>query len=990
MNKEKQNKIFEKEFARLNDAQKAAVKLIEGPVMVAAGPGTGKTQVVALRIAEILRQTQLNGSNILALTFTDAGVSALRSRLESIIGPLAYQVTISTFHSFAKSIVDTFPYLFSHTDSLDQISEAEQYTILSKIISDMHSLKYLRPIRSPQWHVSAISGALKTLKREDITSEKLRKFAKTLEKDSKETTKAKIEKASREVGILNELALILDEYQKYLKEQGLYDYDDVILFAIEALKKFPDVKSYYQERYQYILADEYQDTNNAQNELVMAIADYFSNPNLFVVGDDKQAIYRFQGASVANMLFFKKKYSEMKIITLKENYRSHSAILNIANELIQNNKHQLNNYEKDIDTDIYSQKLQTGEVKLIAAPTILTQYCWIIKKVNNLIKNNVEPDEIAVLFRTNKEIEEFTQLALKSGLPIAGVAKVDVLTKPKIQQIIIMLRAISKPFNNEYVFPVLRLINSNISLLTIMKLSQAFKWGKSLAKDIDDVKDDADYDLDEVKIAIEKILGWRKYSEESTVSELIETIMTESDYLKTIKERPDELEQLSEISSFLGEAKRFSIRKSKNNLDDFIKYIDDISAYGLSLSIDQIKPTSDGVKLSTVHGVKGLEYKAVFLTNVSDDNWGSEKKRGLIELPGSLIGLKDWQEDTIEEERRLFYVAITRAKDYLYLTYSKTKDSGKPTLPCLFVSEVKDQLPSEEINMTEDEAKKIWTTSIKAPTRNQLKETELRYIREIISTQPLSYTAFKTYQLCPHQYLLYHVLRYPQKGSTVLAYGSAIHKTLENYFRIYKASRKLPPKEKLSELLTESIRKQSEISTEERLIFYNSGKEILDKYYEKFNESWTIPIDLEYKFKNHFVKVNDVWVTGNYDRIDLLDPLAKTVRVVDYKTGRTSKTRGQIEGTTQDSDGETKRQLVFYAMLAKNSKSFPYTAKEFTISYVDDSATFKQETFNITSSEITALEKEIADVYHQIMTTDEFVHQRPEYDWGCEICKILE
>ncbi|HSX41717.1 MAG TPA: ATP-dependent helicase, partial [Candidatus Saccharimonadales bacterium] len=332
---------------QLNPEQLEAVEAIEGPVLVLAGPGTGKTQVVALRIAEILQRTQVSPRNILALTFTDAGAKALRTRLEQIIGIEAFQVAVNTFHGFAGEVIASFPHVFQKTRELVPLTEADQFQLIEKLLTDRADWPMLRPLRAPTLHVRDIASRITVCKREAVEPLSLTKWALAEKKAAKgEKSAIKQDQRLAQASRLEEFASFFGAYQEKLEQTARYDYDDTILFVIEALRQNAEVRAYFQEKYQYLLVDEYQDTNNAQNTLIELLADFFPNPNLFVVGDDKQAIYRFQGASVANLLRFTQKFPMTKTIQLKINYRSTPEIIAAATKVIAQRHVKLNQFVK--------------------------------------------------------------------------------------------------------------------------------------------------------------------------------------------------------------------------------------------------------------------------------------------------------------------------------------------------------------------------------------------------------------------------------------------------------------------------------------------------------------------------------------------------------------------------------------------------------------------------------------------------------------------
>jgi len=337
---------FEKEFHGLNTAQQEAVERIDGPVLVVAGPGTGKTQILTLRIANILQKTDTASEQILALTFTESGVLAMRRRLLLFVGEGAYRVPIHTFHGFCNAIIGRFPEHFPEYVGSRAISELDRILIMQKVFDDVRPAR-LRSFRSPYYHVPKALSAISDCKRENLSQTDLenRVVARLREIRSasdymyeKGANKGKVrgiyKKEEEKLEKVEDLCLLYFAYEKALAEREAYDYDDMILSVVRALENDADLKLILQEEYQYLLADEYQDGNGAQNRVLELLADFHESPNIFVVGDPDQAIYRFQGASLENFHRFKELYPSAKHITLTDNYRSPQKILNLAHRLL--------------------------------------------------------------------------------------------------------------------------------------------------------------------------------------------------------------------------------------------------------------------------------------------------------------------------------------------------------------------------------------------------------------------------------------------------------------------------------------------------------------------------------------------------------------------------------------------------------------------------------------------------------------------------------
>ncbi len=990
------NQKFAREFAKLNPEQKLAVETIEGPVMVLAGPGTGKTQVVALRIGQILSKSHAGARNVLALTFTEAGVTALRQRLIDIIGPDAYQVTVSTFHGFANEVIGIFPYAFELPATTTNLDELETYQVVDKIVRSLPGLDLLRPARVPNHHVSAIISAIKTLKQEAVTPEQLQKLAVLIAKSqTPKTPKASAEATRRQADVLQELVLVYGAYQMHLLENQLYDYEDMILFVYQSLSKSPEIKQYLQERYQYILVDEYQDTNNAQNDLVEALADFFEKPNLFVVGDDKQAIYRFQGASVANMLHFAKKYPDIKVISLKTNYRNPKLVIDCATKLISNNHQQLSSF-LDVNSSLVAASKLVSPPRLITFATQEAQYSGIVEHCKKRLREGQDASQIAVLFRSNRESQEFRDVAQTLGLAVAGAQSADLLGEPIIRGLLNILRAINEPTNSYRVLAALPYLELDVTAIEISEALQGRKSNRSLVDELTTQRR-----LPEVSKAA---VSLRELVVKQKSTNLLELLLTVVSKCVLTADRKDnrKIDHLEIIHAFLDKAKQLVARRPSLNVKSLVEYFDLLQEYNIAISVRRASPETQGIRVSTVHGAKGLEFETVIMANVGAESWKVRPNRSVIKLPGQIVArsllssrtlplsiaeIKKWKEDQLEDERRLFYVGMTRAKKELVLTFSKTKEDGSEILPSQFVTEVEDSLKVETVDVTTEKAKKLLSDLLSPVSTETLTDRQNLYIKEKISGSPFSYTHYRSYLICPRRYLLRNVLKLPEPPSFALQYGSAVHKAFELYFKQYVQTKVKPGKDRLIQCFTEAIRRELTGTELEQTI--KKGSELLGSYFEQKSASWMMPVGVEYSFYNHRVELEGVWLTGKFDRIDPIDPIARTVRVIDYKTGSKPKTRGQIEGATKDSDGEIKQQLVFYALLAKHDRIFPFNVRELVISSFDDTAKFTDEVFTVSAEDIIELEKSIIATHQEILARKEFPHLGGSYEHGCELCALF-
>ncbi|MEX2361936.1 MAG: ATP-dependent helicase, partial [Patescibacteria group bacterium] len=600
-------KNFQLALKKLNTEQRKAVETIEGPVMVLAGPGTGKTQVVALRIAQILSQTQMGPNNILALTFTEAGVTALRDRLIKLIGPTAYRVTISTFHGFSNEVIGIFPHLFTQTQTLRLISDAERFLLIEEILNNEQSLKVLRPLRKPDLYVYEISQRIKTAKQENVSPDELKKIIK--QSAGKKPTESEKQR-------LEEFVKIYQQYNSQLSERGWYDYEDTIVFVVDALKTNEEVRAYFQERYQYMLVDEYQDTNNSQNALVGVLADFYQNPNLFVVGDDKQAIYRFQGASVANMLHFKQRYPEMVVINLKQNYRSSPEILAVAKELISHNRYQINKLVKGQDNEVVANLPSADPVTLFESTSSVGQLAQIIQLVETYQKTGTALPQIAVLWRKRENVKQFAQFAQKNNLPISGQVLLELFDEPAVRSLLNLLSAIAKPTNNLLVIAALRPILSDSDLLELYKINRSIRSTTPIVEKLLTASKS-------LRQTAQQLLEVHKLSDTLTVQETIEWLMDETKHFQK-RLSLETLAGAELLLSFYNLAAGYADQKDAT-LISFLEYTQMVRSRNLDVPIAKLLP-ENGLFIGTVHSAKGLEFERVILAGVDEKNWSLKSK----------------------------------------------------------------------------------------------------------------------------------------------------------------------------------------------------------------------------------------------------------------------------------------------------------------------------------------------------------------------------
>lgn len=986
--------VYQTELKKLNPEQRQAVELIDGQVMVLAGPGTGKTQVVALRIATILLQTDVNARSILALTFTESGVKAMRERLVGLIGPAAYQVAIYTFHGFANRVINESGIEFYKNHTLEQIDDIGQFHVISKIL-DGGSFPILRSVRSPYYYVSSIISAIKSLKNENVTPQSLRNLAQetitTLTDNPESIAKTGKNKGQLKQSVVTkltqqqknlELAEVYEAYQLELDRSGRYDYEDMILFVLDKFRANSDLLASYQERFLYILVDEYQDTNNAQNMLVKLLTEGVESPNIFVVGDDKQSIYRFQGASTANIINFKSWYPQATVISLVQNYRSGQPILDVAHSLISYNTTQLGN-SSNFKTKLVAQTPRaTVAVTSYSSPD--QEALGVISSIEREIKSGTAPSEIAIIYRKNREAEALANLLARKGIPFVLEAGVDVLADSDVRQLINLLHVTHNPDDNEAVFRYLHASYSPVTSLDLILFNRSESGeSESQFERLTSPKlEKLAVDKESFFQAKTNIETWHAHAGTHSLADTVEFILNHSGLLASIVQQSDSLERLNRLRSFYDDVKRLTIDEPDSGLTALFNRIDLRQRYHINLIASPLVESHIGaIRLMTAHKSKGLEFTSVYIPNCIEGNWSNGQTRTTIQLPEGIVPTVTSSEE-IEEERRLFYVALTRAKQRLQISYANYSESAKPLTPSQFIAELGDGISLQTPDSIESPV--TFFTPIKP---DFVTESSRLVLQEIVQNQPLSPTSINTFLTCPAEYCYKHVYRVPGVRQPAQAYGTAIHRALEEWGKWRKGGRAFTPADVLK-IFDSSLYDQG-LTKRERETFAHLGHTVLNQYLEKVDASLPAPLAVEYSFGPHQVLLNQsVPITG---KLDAIEPIAGSnkVRVIDYKTGSV-RSRNEIEGKTESSDGDYKRQLVFYSLLAESDPSFPYTIGEVELRFIDDDCKFTTETFVITPEERRELASLIESIYGEI-TALNFHHTPHKFKFGQgeSLCDIL-
>jgi len=991
-------KAFTTALKGLNQAQREAVNTIEGPVMVIAGPGTGKTQILTLRIANILLQTDTVPSSILALTFTESGAKAMRERLRQYIGATAYQVPIFTFHGFAQKLISDYPDAYERVIGGRPINDLEKINNLETIING-GEVKLLRPFGNPTYYVPHLLRIIGQLKQEYLIPDHLSKIIdqqanallgveKIHQKGAhKGKVRSEYSKLEKNIEKNRELLFIFRRYEALLTDQKLYDFEDMIVETVKALSTNEAMLRDLQENYQYILADEHQDVNGSQNKILELLASFHQNPNLFVVGDEKQAIYRFQGASLENFLYFTEQYPETKVISLVENYRSGQTILDVAHSLVAVDEGPL----KDLRVPLRAAAVSEATVSRYDFNHQVIEDSWLAKMVVEQVNAGISKNEIAVIVRTNREVEQMATLLRKQGLAVTATADGDILKHPITHTVLNLIKAVTIDKNEAALFAVLHGAYWGIVTSDLMKLlaAQSYDWSLwQLLSNEAALKDLGIENTAALSNVVKVIEEARQLESHEAPHRVLEFILQESGLLKHLI-KFDALEGVRVVRRLYDEIESLVLREGLTSLKEVGFSFTTRINYGLSLTAPYIVTDTKAVQVMTAHKSKGLEFSVVFIPHLTEGGWGGANKKKYFDIPFGQLGLNASQ-DFIEDERRLLYVAMTRAKTALYLSTSVMNTEGRERSAARLLFDIDASLILDcETNKEIGDFNPVASLLERIPS---IKIDKI-LLTKLLAERGFSATSLNNYLRSPWDYFYRNVLRVPETQAPHMQFGTAVHNTLEYTTRLHSASGKLPSLSLVKKKLELELGRLP-LGTEEYSRLLEKGLESLVVYLEHLAKTLPKTTKEEMKFRvllpTGIPELPEVILTGKFDRLDL-DENGFVTRVVDYKTGK-AKSRKVIEGEAKDADGAYKRQLTFYALILSLYDDERYLCNHGVLSFVEPDAkgVIKEEGFQITNEEIAALRATIIESVRGIISGSFLITPcDPEKSAYCDLAALL-
>lgn len=1000
--------MYEQEYQKLNSQQKRAVDTVEGPVMVIAGPGTGKTQILSRRVANILTNYHTNPEEIVCLTYTEAGASEMLDRLEGLIGEEGRNVRVSTIHSFCSELILENSDLFGEEPKV--ITAAAKYEILKDII-DEHVTEESPLYKNSGNRYSSKEQLLELftrMKRENLNKDDFEKeideyfkmidlsipgdelyskfkYAKNSKSKDKKVGDYK-DKPLKELQENMEKLLagveIVEKYSDDISDHNYFDFDDMILWTIEKLEEDDAFQRSVSEGIKYLFVDEFQDTSVVQNELVDLLVKGKKNPNIFVVGDDDQSIYRFQGVSANNIRDFDKKYRPTKIV-LEENYRSSQAIIDASRQLISHNPREEKVLVAAGDNKNYDYQLPI----LKSYSNAKDEMYGVLSEIEELIQSGVSPKEIGVIYGRNSYGEEFAKILRDNGIFVQMKENQDLFKEPIFKKIVAILKYLCQP-------------SRDIRALRNIVYFDFFEVEPSEIAKIRNLRKDEKISIPSIVEIDKKLEMIRKKVSRSenylspmyVLGDILKTLGID-EYIMKSKEKYHLVSVLNELYKLMSTE---CLLHPKLTVKGFLNQLSSLQEMKISLPIEEISGSpSNCVQLMTAHGSKGLEFEHVFMMKCNDGKnngkWpGGENNSGRFSYPPSLNGKVENESQLKEEEnRRLFYVAMTRAKKVLHLSYSD--DSAKTH----FINEFENFTDPVDVTGSFEECQAIDEVVIPKFSDDILSE--------ILGELSLSVSTLNAFLKCPLSFYFNKGLKLPSETNEAMVFGSIIHEVLEKIYISMDDSQSseltvktvLPLEEALQLFETIFEEKSYQLSSDRiKKDAYVRGRNIIKNLYKKdgYLKDGVIAVEQHIKgiklgdisnTKVDLSEVSDIELNGKIDKIECEEGV---IRLIDYKTGKAKNAVDKLvpPGEKEPLGGDYWRQAVFYYILFTNA-GVDISGKEILVKYVFVEDSNNEDGFSETE-DIRITPKEVDIVLDQIKESIMKIKQG-DFNSGCGVLK---
>jgi len=899
---------------QLNSAQYEAVVHPQGPLLIIAGAGTGKTTVITERISWLIAQNLALPSEILALTFTEKAAKEMETRIDLAL-PYGYaQMWVMTFHSFCDRVLKDEGLNIGLNPGYQLITDADAVSLLRRHIFEF-DLKYYRPLGNPSKFLTGLIQHFSRLKDEDISSHDYLQWANTQLENADRSDESAVLEAEKYL----ELARLNLAYENLKHQEAVMDFADLISHILTLFRTRPNILKQYQQKFKYLLVDEFQDTNFAQNKLVELLAG--SRQNLTVVADDDQSIYRWRGAAVSNVVQFRNTYPEAKLVVLNQNYRSSQEILDRSYDLIQHNNPDRLEIKEGITKKLVSSLKEEGEpVKFLHFDRVENEADGVVKEIMSLMKDsdlNLTFSDFAILVRANAHAEPFSRSLSRQAVPFQFLGPAQLFQQPEIKDLIAYLKVLDDLDDDSSFFRILSMEFFSVPARDIATINSfAHKFGIHLFAASESLSGRSQLRLlssepiaipelsSQAQLAVGKIVDMiRKHLEllnSETAGQILFYFLQDSGLLSAVLEYRTPLDEKAagNITKFFNKLKSFESGHRDASVKSAVEWIELAMEIGESPSAtDTDWGDNDAVNILTIHSAKGLEFKVVFLVNLVSLRFPSTSRSESIPIPSQLIKEILPQGDFhLQEERRLCYVAMTRARDRLYLTAADFYGEGKRAKkisPFVFEAlgpqaDTNSVIPADQMSLLD------WRKPPTLPT----------IVSSPLQVTYLDYSRIQTFIDCPLHYKAKHLLHIPTPPHAASSFGNSIHRTMKDFYQAVKNGDQAD----ILEIYTRNWIPEGYLGANQAQGYFDRGQRYLAQYVKDEFMPDRLPLCLEEPFTISLDQ--DLKIGGKMDRVDILSD--GTLEIIDYKTSEHVITHKEAQGSLQ---------LGIYALAAS---SIPY------------------------------------------------------------------
>lgn len=907
---------FRAAYQKLNPAQCRAVDTIEGPVMVIAGPGTGKTQVLSLRIANILHKTDTTADSILCLTFTNSGVRAMRARLRDYIGAEASKVRISTFHAFAIYCIEKY-YGDLGFLTMPTLIADDQAILLCDELLTTHEWTHIRSRTNPALYFRDLTSLVQLLKRERITPDaflaEIDADIERLQNDpdsissrgaSKGQLKQEIVKKIEGLERTRETVRFYELYEGAKRERGLMDYQDVLEYLVQIVETSDSARADIRETYLYVHVDEHQDSSGIQNEFLEKVWSDAETQNLFVVGDDRQLIYGFGGASLSHFESFLQTFKKVALITLLENYRSTQPILDTADQMLTSHLAQGKLHgNRNGNFPVVLRQYQYPRDEIIGAA----------QSIKHVIESGVEASDIAVLVPKNHHVRTAVQTLRDTGIPVAQSSGSSFFGLNETRSMIAILRMLNEPMEKAFVGSVLLDPLSRVPVLVAHTyIAKADTRKLTFTKVLEDFKQNLFAESDPMYAWVKQLSDWLEYSHGGDLCGLVQRIGNEL-LVKTATDHDTLARRVEVIRTMIHLVISQVEKNPRVTLGEFLEFLDRLQEYGHEVPL-AVFGTQDGVCVMTMHASKGLEFSRVFIAHVNEKTLQG-KSGSAFTLPESIKEKLEERDEAVI--RRQLYVAITRAKEECTLSYAMTGYTGGEMELSSILEDMRDTFLFKSVTENQAELAESGIESLVVSNAPEETSKTREDIQELVAEEyvdrNVSATMLNNFYECPWKWYFRNILQLPEPETISLQLGTVVHATIERLVKMPS----IPTTEDLVVIVAAESEKISGIDDATLAHIRRDASAIATRWMNERLPNIRRPIESERALSYHDPEFAHLVVTGKIDLVEYLsrDDGKQYVRVTDFKTGKPQKTVDIEREADEGRLSNYLRQLAMYSYL---------------------------------------------------------------------------